>query len=336
VRVCGVNTNGLDGDVPLMFSQAWEMKPVRGHVSYVTQSGALSGSLLIRSWQIGLGTARVISVGNQTDLEVSDYLQYLAEDPATGTVGVFLEGVPDGRRLAASFRSVTRNGKGLVVLRAGSSDVAAAAARSHTGALAGSPEIYRQVIQQSGGLLAGDLSELVAICQALDWQPRATGRRVAIISTSGGAGSLLADLVGALDLTVPQLEDGIVRELRAVLPAFASARNPLDTTAAITYAPELLGKMAEPVLQSKEVDLLLVAISTLTGAQAELIAQDLVRIGQRSSKPMVVGWSLPEATVQPAVDLLRQAKLPVFDSFALAASAAAALCRSLDSRLSAE
>lgn len=326
VRVCGVNTMGLAGDAPLMFSQAWEMNPLKGSVSYVSQSGALSGSLLIRSWDVGLGTARAICVGNQTDLDASDYLEYLATDDATRTVGVFLEGVRDGRRLAGALKTVTRNGKGLAVLRAGASEVAAAAARSHTGALAGSPEIYRQVVKEAGGALARDLSELVGLCQALDWQPRASSRRVGIISTSGGAGTLLADLVGSLGLTLPQLEDRVRKQIQSLLPAFASTRNPLDTTAAITYAPELLGRMATPALGSSEVDLLLVAISTLTGNQADIVAQDLVRLGKRSSKPLVIAWSLPESTVRGPIARLRAAKLPVFDSFALAAAAAAALC----------
>jgi acyl-CoA synthetase (NDP forming) len=325
IRVCGVNSNGLLGDVPLTFSQAGEKGWLAGSVSFVSQSGALSGSLLMQSWAIGLGTARSICVGNQTDLEISDYLDFLADDAATRTVGVFLEGVRDGRRLARSMARVIESGKGLVVLRAGASDVSSLAARSHTGVLAGSGEIYRQVIAQAGGSIAQDLPELVGMCQALDWQPHAASRRVAIISTSGGAGSLLADMVDQRGLLLPELEPEVQGELRKVLPPFAPTRNPLDTTAAITYAPELLGRMAQPVLASKEVDLLLIAISTLTGQQAETIAGDMVRLAGRSSKPIVIAWSLPEAAVSPAFAMLRQSRIPVFDSFALAASAAAAL-----------
>ena len=325
IRICGVNSNGVVGNVPLTFSQASEKGPQAGSVSFVSQSGALSGSLLMQSWAIGLGTARSICVGNQTDLEISDYLDFLAVDAATRTVGVFLEGVRDGRRLADAMASVTRNGKGLVVLRAGASVLSSLAARSHTGALAGAPEIYRQVIRQAGGKIAEDLPELVGICQTLDWQPRAASPRIAIISTSGGAGSLLADMVEHRGLLLPELEPEIQAKLRQVLPSFASTRNPLDTTAAITYGPELLGRMAEPVLESKAVDLLLIAISTLTGRQAETIAGDMVRLASRSSKPIVIGWSLPESAVGPAVAMLRESRIPVFDSFALAASAASAL-----------
>jgi len=325
IRVCGVNSNGVLGDVPLTFSQAGDKGWHAGSVSFVSQSGALSGSLLMQSWAIGLGTARSICVGNQTDLEISDYLDFLADDAATRTVGVFLEGVRDGRRLARSMARVTESGKGLVVLRAGASAVSSLAARSHTGVLAGSAEIYRQVILQAGGSIAEDLPELVGMCQALDWQPHAASRRVAIISTSGGAGSLLADMVDQRGLLLPELEPEVRAELRNVLPPFAPTRNPLDTTAAITYEPELLGRMAEPVLASKEVDLLLIAISTLTGRQAETIAGDMVRLASRSTKPIVIAWSVPESAVGPAVAMLRQSRIPVFDSFALAASAASAL-----------
>jgi acyl-CoA synthetase (NDP forming) len=325
IRVCGVNSNGVVGDVPLTFSQAGGEPSRVGSVSFVTQSGALSGSLLMQSWALGLGTARAVCVGNQTDLEISDYLYFLADDDATRTIGVFLEGVRDGRRLADSMARVTRNGKGLVVLRAGAMAVSSLAARSHTGILAGSPEIYRQVIGQAGGAVAEDITDLVGMCQALDWQPHAASRRIAIISTSGGAGSLIADMVEQRGMLLPELESDVQDKLREVLPSFATTRNPIDTTAAITYAPELLGLMAEPVLASKEVDLLLIAISTLTGRQAETIAGDMVRLASRSSKPIVIGWSLPESAVGPAVAMLRRSRVPVFNSFTLAASAASAL-----------
>jgi acyl-CoA synthetase (NDP forming) len=326
IRVCGVNSNGLIGDVPLTFTQACDVTPTRGTVSFVTQSGAFGGSLLIRSWAVGLGTARYVCVGNQTDLDIGDYLEFLAVDDASRTVGVFLEGVADGRRLARAMESVTSAGKGLVVLRAGDSHLAAAAARSHTGVIAGSAEIYRQVTLQSGAVLATDLVDLVGICQALDWQPRATSRRVAIISTSGGAGSLLVDMVARRRLDVPQFETPVQARLRDVLPAFASVANPLDTTAAVTYDPALLGRMAHAALTSAQVDALLIAISTLTGKQADVIAEDIVAIAGETTKPLVVAWSLPLSTVPEAVAALRAARIPVYDSLAVATSALAALC----------
>jgi acetate---CoA ligase (ADP-forming) len=128
-------------------------------------------------------------------------------------------------------------------------------------------------------------------------------------------------------VATPDFEPAVKSRLREVLPDFASIANPLDTTAAITYEPALLGRMVEATLDSAEVDGILVAISTLTGAQAQTIAQDLVRLSAETSKPIIVGWTLPRSTIAPAVAILRAARIPVYDSLVLATAAVAALCR---------
>jgi len=324
ISICGVNTIGLVGDVPLTFTQATGGEPVSGGVSYVTQSGALGGSLLLRSWAAGLGTARYICVGNQTDLAMDDYLAYLAQDDRTTTVGIFLEGIADGRRFKKALAALRSAGKGVVVMRGGVSEVGMEAARSHTGALAGSAQIYRQVIAESGAVSARDLPELVGICQALEWLPKATGRRVGIVSTSGGACSMLGDLATSYALSVPELEDSIQSRLRAALPPFAPTRNPVDTTGKVTMDPHLLVQCAKIVADSSNVDALLVAVTTLTGQSADAIATDVSQLRERTKKPIVVAWTLPESTVASAFRALRTARIPVFDSFDLSMSALSA------------
>jgi acyl-CoA synthetase (NDP forming) len=327
VRLCGVNTNGLVGDVPLTFTQATEGERVEGGVSFVTQSGALGGSLLLRSWAARLGTCRYICVGNQTDLDMNDYLSFLAKDDATTTVGIFLEGVADGRQFGEVLMELHTQGKGVAVMRGGVSDVGKMAAQSHTGALAGAAKIYERVIEKSHAVSARDLPELVAICQALEWLPRARGRRVGIVSTSGGACSVLADLVNTYGLSVPELEDHIQAELRAVLPPFAPTRNPIDTTGKVTTDPHLFGRAAEIAIRSVHIDALLVAITTLTGQSAELIALDISDLRAHTSKPIVVAWTVPELAAGRAFTMLREARIPVFDSFSLGVSALSAIAR---------
>jgi acyl-CoA synthetase (NDP forming) len=324
VRVCGVNTIGIVGDAPLTFTQAAGGEVVNGGVSYVTQSGALGGSLLLRSWAVGLGTSRYICVGNQTDLAMDDYLAFLAEDAATTTVGIFLEGITDGRHLREALHALRAAGKGAVVMRGGTSDVGQVAAHSHTGALAGSGKIYQELIEESGAISAADLPELVAMCQGLEWLPASAGKRVGIVSTSGGACSVLADFAERHGLLVPELEKAVQGRLREVLPGFAPTRNPVDTTGQVTADPHLCGRVAEIVVSSERIDALLVAVTTLTGQSAESIALDVTELHAHTSKPMVVAWSLPESVVGSAFSILRKARIPVFDSFGLSVSALSA------------
>ncbi|MGC1909371.1 MAG: acetate--CoA ligase family protein [Candidatus Dormiibacterota bacterium] len=333
IRVCGVNSIGVSGDLPLTFSRALDFPgAVAGSVSFVTQSGALGGSLLVRSWAHHLGTARFFCVGNQTDLTIPDFLQYLARDPSTRTVGLFLEGVEDGREFALAVQAVTSAGKGLVVLRSGVTEAGAVAARSHTGALAGRDQLYDQVIRDSGATRVTDLTELIAVCEALDWQPPAQGPRLGVVATSGAACSLLADGALGHGLTLPSWGAATTAGLRSVLPTFASVANPIDTTANVLRDPALLGQAMDCVVESPDVDVILVSLSTIMGDAARVVADDLIRTARRGEKPLVVTWSLPEVACQDAFDRLRKAGIPVFDSFSLGLLAAQALTRSVPPR----
>ncbi|MGC2191306.1 MAG: acetate--CoA ligase family protein [Candidatus Dormiibacterota bacterium] len=328
IRVCGVNSIGVVGELPLTFSRALNYPhSVAGSVSYVTQSGAMGGGLLVRSWAHRLGTARFFCVGNQTDLTIPDFLRFLAEDPSTRTVGLFVEGVEDGRDFAQSVAAVTAAGKGLVVLRSGVTEAGSLAARSHTGVLAGRDHLYDQVIAASGAVRVTELTELVAVCEALDWQPPARGRRLGIVATSGAACSLLAD--GALDhgMTLPPWSEETALAIHSVLPPFAAVANPIDTTATVLRDPALLGRTLKCVANAPEVDVILVSLSTILGDSSLLVADDLIRAVGRGSKPMVVTWSLPEAVCQEAFDRLREARIPVFDSLSLGLLAVRSLDR---------
>lgn len=325
IRVCGVNSIGVIGNLPLTFSRAADYKTrVAGSVSYLTQSGALGGSLLLRSWSQGLGTARFACVGNQTDLSIADYLRYLAADQDTRTVGLFVEGVPDGRDFVAGLHAVRAAGKGLAVLRAGATLAGAAAARSHTGALAGTDELYESAFASAGAYRAADLPELVAACQALDWQPRAPGGRIGVIATSGGACSMLADGCQLRGLTLAIWGGATNDALRGILPSFASVGNPIETTGNILHNPHLLGQLVHFLASCPEADILLVAVSNLAVRAAAAVAEDIIAAG-RFGKPIVVCSTVPASLSPEIFQLLRSAQVPIFDSFALGLAAVTAL-----------
>lgn len=328
IRVCGVNSIGVIGDFPLTFSHCVDYPtPLAGSVSYLTQSGALGGSLLVRSWSQGLGTARFVCVGNQTDLSMADFLRFLANDPKTKTVGVFLEGTEDGRDLLAAAREVTGAGKGLAVLKAGTTPTGAAAAASHTGTLAGLDRIYDDLLGEVGAVRVEDLPELVGVCQVLDWLPAPSGNRVGIIATSGGACSLLADEALGGGLHVPGLGTGSESAVKAILPSYATTGNPIDTTGDILRDPGMLGLLLQQLLGAPEFDILIVALSTLMGDTSERIADDIIGAVGSKGKPVVVGWSLPESVCPEAFRRLRGAHIPTFDSYSAAVRAAAALVK---------
>ena len=325
VRICGVNGMGLIGDAPLTFTQALALKPIAGGISFLTQSGAIGGSLLISAWTNGIGTARFISVGNETDLSLSDFLNFLAIDEPTRVIGIFLEGVKNGRKFKESLRKIRKSGKKIVLLRSGISDVGATAVLSHTGALAGADSVYRQVFKDENVFLVSDIFELLSSCQTLDWQPRLKGRNIGVLSTSGGGCSLVADMLNNLGLEVPELDQQTRAALEKILPAFAPTRNPIDTTGTIASDSTLLGRIIEPVLTSPTIDGVVIAISALVGESAKQIATSIINFAKNSTKPIVVGWMLPESAVAEAFSILRKNHIPVFSSISEACTAMAAL-----------
>lgn len=325
VRVCGVNSMGIVGRTPLTFSHAMNVERVDGNVSFLTQSGAIGGSLLIGAWSQGLGTANFISVGNETDLCMAEYLDFLATDSRTKTVGIFLEGVNDGQAFRHALVKARQHGRRVVVLHAGTSEVGAASARSHTGALAGSGAVYRAALEACGAVVATDIPELLGICQALAWQPESAGRKVGVVSTSGGGCSLVADHLDALGLEVPQFDDSTRATLRSVLPSFAETKNPIDTTGAIAGDPAMLERLLDPVLRSESTDSTIIAISALVGEAAEVIADGIIRATADCHQPIVVSWMVPEAAAAEAFSRLRAARIPVFASTQIACAALAAL-----------
>lgn len=330
VRICGVNGMGLIGDVPLTFSQALLAESFSGGVTFLTQSGAIGGSLLIGAWSHGLGTARFISVGNETDLGLHDFLDFLVYDESTKVIGIFLEGLRDGDKFRAALKKCNSVGKKVVILRAGRSEVGAQSALSHTGALAGSEAVYNQVFKNEGVVTVSDIDELLGACEALEWQPQSAGIRVGVLSTSGGGCSLIADHLTDLGFEVPELSPETQEDLNLILPAFAPKRNPIDTTGTIAGDPSLLGRIISPVINSPIIDSVIIGISALVGDAAIHIANSIVEASVHSNKPIVVAWMLPESAVAESFRILRENRIPVYPSIGAACKVLLALTPQLN------
>ena len=207
MRLLGPNTIGLvnltDG---IMLSatgalEVGELPP--GRISLVSQSGGILGSLLSRAADRGIGFAKLVSTGNEADLDSADLVEHLVEDDATAVIAVYMEGLrrPDAFRRAALRAAAC--GKPIVVFKVGRSESGARAASSHTGALAGADRMYDAFFRQLGVIRAETFADLLDIPGALACGRRAAGRRVAILTSTGGAGTLVADACGLAGFEVP-------------------------------------------------------------------------------------------------------------------------------------
>jgi acyl-CoA synthetase (NDP forming) len=326
--LCGPNTVGVISPahgVHACFSQAQEADAaLAGDVALVAQSGALGGSLLSQAWPRGIGISRFISVGNQAQLSVADYLDYLVRDRSTSTVAVLLEGVPDGLRLADSVRRLRTAGKAVCLMKVGRGAAGARAVQSHTGAIAGDYAVFRSVLNEAGAVLVDSVTELLDVL-ALHASGLAsvTGVRMGVLSTSGGACGMVADLCERYGFVLPQFSRELQRQLAEVLPSFAATVNPVDVTGQVITEPALYRRALELVLRSDEVDLVKIMLTTVAGTQATQIATEIAAQVRAAAKPVLVTWTVAPSIAAEAFGVLTAAGLPVFPDPARAIRAAA-------------
>jgi acyl-CoA synthetase (NDP forming) len=326
--LCGPNSIGVMSPgqhVHVCFSQAQDVKSAHsGNIALVTQSGALGGSLAAQAWQRGIGISRFVNVGNQALLTSADYLDYLAEDPATRTVALLLEGVTNGAALVRAVERLRSAGKSLVVLKVGRSAEGAKAVQSHTGSIAGDYAVYRAVLARAGATLVDSITEMLDVLQlkhAGVCVPR--GTRIAIVSTSGGACAVVADACKRHGFPVPELSTGLRARLAEVLPGFASTINPIDVTGQVVTEPAIYGRALELVLRSDEIDAVTVMLTTIGGSQAQMIASEVVKHVTGQRKPVWVCWTMPSELAEEGIGVFAKHNIPVFDDPARAIGAAA-------------
>ncbi len=231
IRIVGPNTMGVFSAYPspvqaVMMSSA--IKP--GAVAIVSQSGNLGTSMTYRFTRRGIGISRLISSGNEADLTIEDYLAYLQNDDRTRIICLYVEGLRQGRRFLETAREVALT-KPIIILKGGTGATGADAAKSHTGAMAGSFAVFLSMCRQANIIPARTIDEMVDVAGLMLSQPEFTGKRVGIVTQGGGWGVISADLCEEAGLELPPLEEGIVAMLDGFLPPFWSRRNPIDLVA---------------------------------------------------------------------------------------------------------
>ena len=207
-----------------------ETLPPPGPVALISQSGALAGVVLGWAARDGLGISKFVSYGNRADVNEVDLLEYLADDDETRVVGVYIETVSDGRGfMAAAAKCAAR--KPVIVIKAGRGESGQRATLSHTGSLAGSDAVYDTALRQCGAIRVESAEEMFDLCRGFVGIPQGIrGRRVAIVTNSGGPSILAADRAEAVGLDVAEPGPAIRAKLASFLPPHAALKNPIDLT----------------------------------------------------------------------------------------------------------
>jgi acyl-CoA synthetase (NDP forming) len=233
MRLVGPNCMGvlshLGGQAWLNGTYFWNVPRVPGSLSFLSQSGAFGGMFFDQLRRRGRGLARFVSLGNAADVNETDLLGWLGDDPATGAVGMFIEGIRDGRRFVHEARAVTTR-KPVIALKAGKYGTGARAAASHTGSLAGRHGAAQAAFARAGVIEAEDSDTFFDALAAIGERGAAGGRRVAVLTISGGPGVLAADAAEQAGLALPPPSPAVAERLRGLAPDFAALGNPIDLT----------------------------------------------------------------------------------------------------------
>ena len=227
IRIIGPNCMGIccprSG---LTFSP--DASAEEGPVGVISQSGTFAGEFLTIGKIRNLKFSKVISYGNAIDLDCPDFLEYLADDPETKVIALYMEGARDGKRLKSALGEAARK-KPVVALKGGVTEHGSRAASSHTGSLAGAPETWSSLFKQAGVVQVDNFDELVDAILALSCSPLPSGKGTTLITNSGGFSVLETDSCVKAGLEVPQFSEETVTELRKIVPiAGTSISNPLD------------------------------------------------------------------------------------------------------------
>ena len=237
LRVCGPNSEGFFAPgvcatfSPVVDHECGYEPSAGGPIAVVAQSGGVGFGILNRGREQGLGFSTVVSTGNEVDLEWLDYVEYLLEEPSVRVVLGFLEGLRRPGRLSHVVGKAVRLRKPLVVVKIGRSEVAARAAAAHTGSQVGSDHEYTAAFRDLGILRVDDVDEMLDVAAYCCLGRLPAGRRVAILTTSGGAGAWLADACAMHGLELPTPEPEVAAEIAGFIPPYGSVGNPIDITA---------------------------------------------------------------------------------------------------------
>jgi len=228
IRLCGPNCAGIINTRYHLYSTL-ETHPPQGDVAFVTQSGALGGAVLSWAEEQGLGFSKFASYGNGADLNEIDFLDYLVDDSDTKVVALYIESVSDGRAFMVAAQRLARE-KPLVVIKAGCSVSGHRAALSHTGSMAGSDSVYDAAFRRCGAIRVDTIEEMFDLCRGFVMLPPIKGRRLVIVTNSGGPGVLAADRAEAVGLHLDKPTPKLQAKLSTFLPPVCSLENPIDLT----------------------------------------------------------------------------------------------------------
>lgn len=279
-----------------------------GRLALVSQSGALCTAILDWSVSNDVGFSSVVSMGISADVDFGEVLDYLASDPRTDSILLYIEGIQHTRTFMSALRAAARM-KPVVVMKAGRQTLGSKAAMSHTGAMVGMDEAFDAALRRAGVVRVDTFSQMFATARTLAARYRAYGPRLAIITNGGGPGVMAADRAADVDIQLADLSQESMRALNESLPSLWSHSNPIDVLG--DADPERYRRVLEICLNDKNVDGVLVMLTPQAMTNAEAVARAVIELAEKSEKPVLACW-MGKGEVASSRRLFVEARIPDF------------------------
>ena len=302
--------NSLGIQVPRLHLNASLLGPMAapGPIALVSQSGALTASILDWARHNGVGFSNVVSLGPHTSVDMAQVLDYLANDPHTHSIVVYLEGISNARRFMSALRAAA-HAKPVVVLKAGRQEAGNRAAQTHSGAIVGSDDVFDAALRRAGAVRVRSFVQLFSAAKCLASRYRPVGPRLAIITNGGGPGVLAADWASEIQLTLGTLAAEAASELTPQLPPAASLSNLIDLTE--DASPAHYTAALQAASKDRSIDGLMVLHSPKPGCDPAQIAQAIADVRSHIHKPLLSCW-MGDASMIQARRILTDAGIPTF------------------------
>jgi acetyltransferase len=285
--------------------------PERGNISIVSQSGTIACHIFWHCQDWGVKIGKSLSIGNELNIDILDYLEYFKQDPQTQVIGIYLEEIKRGKKFIELAKEITPE-KPIVAIYAGGTEAAERSIKSHTGAIGGNQKIYDAVFKETGIISTTSMTDFLYYLRTLSFAQNEEiflkGDKVGIITDSGGSGSMMAKTAEQLDLTVPRFSKDLQSEIKEKIPYTASAFNPIDVTFDTNFI-NLFKTFPKILMESGEVD----AIIVYGVFDFDDVLKTMEASGMEINDEMrQIGDMIQRAVFKPMKRLMKKYSLPVF------------------------
>lgn len=306
MKVIGPNCIGtIDTHTPVNTTFVVGM-PEPGDIGFISHSGAMVAAIIDWASGSGIGFSRIVSLGNQLDVNETDMIEAISEDPQTKVITAYIEGVSDGMAFMEKAKKAAINTP-FLVLKGGQGESGAKAVASHTGALAGSTNAFKAAFRRSGIQEAATIEEMFEWARAMAWQPLPEGNRVAVLTNAGGPAILAIDALEKAGLEIAQLSDTTKEYLKKRLPKAASVNNPVDVLAGSGPATYTLA--LEAILEDEGVDAVVVIQAPQDWFLPVSLAEVVGEVSAAHSKTVITSL-MGKASIGDALKVLQNRRVP--------------------------